>query len=362
MEKMKYILLGAIMLGLSACQSDYTGWLSQVPDVEEEIGKKPIKPTVHEIPVTRPEEKDPYLEINNRIHEFSWKLFREYYSTGNGNVLIAPFEMSFALHSRMEKWDKDDQFRLRRVMELNKYPADMIEDYFYDLNEYFADISFMQYGVRTRYKKSYAQESDKFVRIPSFYGLWLSSFDAGETKRMLFSRADGTKEETDMMFRCSPAYYHEFDSYAIVRVSFMDRNFDSFFILPNEGYTVDDVIKRINPSDFLHDSIKRVYLWMPKINVSQQNVLDMDVLQRLGFSSSDTRAEQVESFSPIWLDNSFSVAEKGVGDIVKTDTWSSSYSLNYSTEYLFFRLNRPFIYGILHRHRNTPLFIGYYGY
>ena len=346
---------------MSACQPEYTGWLSQIPDVEEEIGKKPVKPTVYELPVTRPEVKDLYLEINNRIHEFSWKLFREYYSTSNGNVLIAPYEMLSALHYRMEKWDNDDQHRLRRLMALDEYPTDLLENYFYYLNEYFADISFMQSGVRVRYKRSYVQESDRFVRTPSFYGLWSSSFDAGETKRMLFSRADGTEEEVDMMFRYSPAYYHEFDSYTVVHVSFGDRNFDSFFILPNEGYTVDDVIKRISPSDFLRDNVKRVYLWMPKFNVSQQNVLDMDVLQKLGFSMADTRAGQADSFAPIWLDNSLSVAEKGVGEEMKTDTWSG-YSLNYSTEYRYFHLDRPFIYGILHRHRNTPLFIGYYGY
>ena len=358
---MRYILIVAIIMAMSACQPEYTGWLSQIPDVEEEIGKKPVKPTVYEIPVTRPEVKDLYLEINNRIHEFSWKLFREYYSTSNGNVLIAPYEMLSALHYRMEKWDNDDQHRLRRLMALDEYPTDLLENYFYYLNEYFADISFMQYGVRVRYKRSYVQESDRFVRTPSFYGLWSSSFDAGETKRMLFSRADGTEEEVDMMFRYSPAYYHEFDSYTVVHVSFGDRNFDSFFILPNEGYTVDDVIKRISPSDFLRDNVKRVYLWMPKFNVSQQNVLDMDVLQKLGFSMADTRAGQADSFAPIWLDNSLSVAEKGVGEEMLTDTWSS-FSPNYSTDYRYFCLDRPFIYGILHRHRNTPLFIGYYGY
>ena len=361
MRKHLFIIIAITLACFSSCSKESSLPIVQEPD---ELSRRPIKPTVNEIPVTRPEIIEERLDLDDRIHAFSWKLFKQFYQGSKDNVLIAPYDIMSSLKYRTAQKGVEAQTRLYAMMDVNYFSDKEIDNYFKYTDEYFNDPEFLTYGPHVRYRKTFVQEPDRLIRTINFSGGWRQAFDKSETKKMIFHKADGSEEEVDMMYRVHRAYHHVFNAYTMVRIDVLDGNFDSFFILPNEGYTIDDVIKRISPSDFKCNDAKLVYLWMPKFNVQQRNMLDDDMLQQLGFSHADTRSESDDDpdiVKTIWQDCALSVTEKGFVDSLDM-SWSISCHIPYSKSFAYFHLDRPFIYGVLQRFRNTPLIIGYYGY
>ena len=361
MKKHLFIFTVITLMCFTSCSKEEENlpWW-QDPEV---LSRRPVKPTVNEIPITRPEIMDEVQEINDRIHSFSWKLFQQYYQNSNDNVLIAPYDILSSLRYRVSQKGEEAKMRFLAMMDLSVFSDKIIDNYFYYTEEELFSLEFLTSGPYVRYRKNFVQESDNTISTIDLFGGWSKAFDEKDTKRMMFHKSDGTQEEVDMMFRIHQAYYHEFGEYTVVRIDVLDSNFDTFFVLPNEGYTIDEVIKRISPSDFTEKDAKQVYLGMPKFSIQQRNILDDDMLQQLGYYSVNTRAEcsdDIVKINTIWQDCSLSVSEKGFGNLI--DSWSSTGYIPYATSYAHFCLDHPFIFGFLERNRNTPLFIGYYGY
>lgn len=361
MRKLLFIVIAlACFASCSKEEKSSLPWLEE----PEELSRRPIKPNTNEIPITRPEIMDEGQEINDRIHSFSWKLFQQYYQNSNDNVLIAPYDILSSLRNRVSQKGEEAKMRFLAMMDLSDFSDEMIDNYFYYTEEFFKRPDCLITGPHVRYRKKFVQESDNTISVIDLFGGWNNFFNEYETKKMMFHKSDGTQEEVDMMFRLHQAYYHEFREYTVVRIDVLDGNIDTFLVLPNEGYTIDEVIKRISPSDFTDKDAKQVYLWMPKFSIQQRNILDDDMLQQLGYYNADTKAEysdDIVKINTVWQDCSLSISEKGFGNL--TDMcWSSTGYVPYTTSFAHFCLDHPFIYGILQNNRNTPLFIGYYGY
>ena len=359
------LILSIASATLSACQPDYTGWLSQVPD-SEELSKKPIKPVPQEIPVTRPElptQRDEWREVTDGINGFSWKLLRQYYKQQQDNVLIAPYDMLNSLNKKMRQKGELAHTKFVKSMDIGEDLMERYNEYFKDMNYLYNDPDFL--FAETRMNHDYEIEKDGNVNHQlSFQGLWSVDFDTHETQKVVFHKADGTEKEVDMMYTKILTYYYAMREFSILRVHFRGFNYQMFFILPNEGFSIDDVMASFHPYLLSTLSLGRVHLWMPKFSVHDSIHLDADMIKQLcadGLDFVDEIRDNPDE-SLVKQDCFLGVDELGlsVTPDLNRDI-RSSYWYGYAAPVKTFRLNRPFIYGITFSNI-YPLFLGYYGY
>ena len=359
------LILSIALASLSACQPDYTGWLSQVPD-SEELSKKPIKPVPQEIPITRPElssVRNEWMEVADGVNCFSWKLFRQYYQQQQNNVLIAPYNMLNNLNKKVGKMGELAQTRLLKLMNIEEDLMENYNEYFKDMEFHYSDPDFL--FAATRMSHDYEIEQNGSVNhLLSFHGFWSVTFDSHETQKAIFHKADGSEKEIDMMYTKVLTYYYAIREFTIVRVHLRGLNYQMFFILPNEGFCIDDVISSFHPYLLRTQSLGRVHLWMPKFSVHDSQQLDANIIELLSANAFDLDDETQENPDEglIKQDCFLGIDEIGltIGTEIKRDI-TSSYWYGYAAPIYNFRLDRPFVYGISYSNI-YPLFLGYYGY
>ena len=356
------LILSIALASLSACQPDYSGWLSQVPD-SEELSKKPIKPVPQEIPITRPElssVRNEWMEVADGVNCFSWKLFRQYYQQQQNNVLIAPYDMLNILNKKMQQKGELAQANLVRSMDIGEYLMERYNEYFRGMNNLCTDPDFL--FAATRMNHDYEIDQDGKVNHQlSFRSLWRTGFEENETYKSVFHKADGTEKDVNMMYRDAFVYYYAIREYTVVRVDLMGPNFQMFFILPNEGFSIDDVMHAFYPYTLRTQTHKKVRLWMPKFTMQDSKQLDAGIINSLsGADLIDSVDEQLEK-NWVKQDCFIAIDEKGLNDGTDLDRHVIGYEGGYAGPVETFCLDRPFIFGVTYL-LDYPLFLGYYGY
>ena len=356
------LILSIASVTLSACQPDYSGWLSQVPD-SEELSKKPIKPVPQEIPVTRPElssERNEYMEVVDGVYNFSWKLFRQYYQQKQDNVLMAPFSMMNVLNRKLRSKSELAQTRLIKSMHIGEDLIDKVDAYFHAMEDFQDHPGLWDTNIRMNH--NYAIEQDgSIMHQLSFKGQWRVNFDEANTRKAIFHKADGTKKEVNMMYRDAFAYYYAIREYVVVRVYLFGTDFQMFFILPNEDFTIDDAMSAFYPYTLRTQNYKKVRLWMPKFTIQDSKQLDAGIINSLsGADLNDSVDEQPEK-NWVKQDCFIAIDEEGINDGTDLERYEYGFENEFATDIETFRLDRPFIFGVTYR-LNYPLFLGYYGY
>jgi len=344
MKTIRYILMGAMLVGMSACQKDNTGWVVKEPEEVTELSRKPVKPTQFEIPVTRPEiisEADRQNFIGHRLRDYSWQLFRKYYHERkesqklDNNLVLAPYNMLTSLRKHLGDLDVKTQIQLLKEIGLGEFPLE-------EVNEYCKTTD-----IFSHLDEDVAVRNDG--NSPSIRAHWRALFPIAYTQKEMFHKADDTNKEVDMMYGSKSCYERSFQNYTIVKLN-LGSYLQAFFVRPNYYSTIDDVIQSFRMADLnnITNCLKGINMWMPKFDVQDSLSLEL--------SASD---EQVHIEQNVVL----KFSESGVVDATQK-LWKEN-NATYSDPYAGgsnFRLDKPFIYGIVESVSGLPLYIGYYGY
>ncbi len=205
-----------------------------------------------------------------------------------------------------------------------------------------------------------------------FSGEWVVPFSKGLTKEMTFHSPDGDIL-TDFMYKGEVGNLFLGSNFTAVIRSFKVNYGSMYFILPNEGETVDDVLASDEYLDFVlsnnpQDSFDYynaiVHQQIPKFDI-QSDIFLNEELENLGisevFSDSGDFSNLISDDYPAFVDEiqhaaRIKIDEKGckAAAFVTTNLWGAS---RQPQEEVYFTADRPFII-VIKSHTNQPLFMG----
>ena len=205
-----------------------------------------------------------------------------------------------------------------------------------------------------------------------FKGKWNSeiNFKTSDTKKDDFTLADGNKTKVDYMHtQVAQMGYSSGANYRRVRMPYGNGAFVMDIILPDEGKTVEEVVKALKQSDFTKQTaVCRVDLQLPKFETSA-TIDFVKILQSIGIVNAFGAAD----FS-VMTDDDVCVAEvfqKSKIKVNETGTESAAVTvitMKYTSvgpggepeTFIEFHATRPFIYAISEVSSNAILFMGTY--
>ena len=205
-----------------------------------------------------------------------------------------------------------------------------------------------------------------------FKGKWNSNinFKTSDTKKDDFMLADGSKTKVDYMCtQVAQMGYSSGANYRRVRMPYGNGAFVLDVILPDEGKTVEEVVKALKQSDFTKQTAGcRVDLQLPKFETSA-TIDFVEILKRLGIINAFVSAD----FS-VMTDDDVCVAEvfqKSKIKVNETGTESAAVTvitMKYTSAgpgdgpetIVEFHATSPFIYAISEVSSNAILFMGAY--
>lgn len=198
-----------------------------------------------------------------------------------------------------------------------------------------------------------------------FSSAWISPFDTAKTIVGEFTLADGSVKEVDMMCKTDYMDYKVLDKYRVVSLPFENRSFRMDLFVPNDGYTLDEVIPEIDwsaipdfdgcvmPSD-------KVALQMPKFSADynadvralledcgMSELFNVGVFDRMTDQDNDAHIDELKQNIQI------KVQEGGVEAVAATVASYVSRGESYD-----FKIDRPFAFAIRDNSVGSFLFMG----
>ena len=204
-----------------------------------------------------------------------------------------------------------------------------------------------------------------------FNGTWTNTFDKRNTKDEAFRGYTRNISRVPMMHQTETLPYWSTDSYSAVSIPYGSGNFSMTVFLPNEGKSVDDMLKQFGNTNMAalteqsEDCI--VDLKLPRFTTSTEAQLN-DVISALGAASiftpnadfskmSDTGMFVSKLFQKAKID----VSEEGTkAAAVTAAIMTMSAMPSEQPRQVAFHANRPFVYIISERHTGAVLFMGQY--
>ena len=240
--------------------------------------------------------------INAKLHEFSWKLFKEVYRgrKAGENLMISPISLEVDLGMFLNGLEGNSYQELLKTMGLQDYSKQELNSFFQTMmtgiekadeaaifkganafwynqnrkaNQTFLNAITNYYAARAeamdfsnpqtkniinawcaeqtndRIKDMVdrTDESDLFHLMNAVYfkADWDEPFDKQLTSKMPFQYANGKSEEVDMMYDVYEGTYAETEQYQLGVRPFVDGSFQMVFILPKKGVAMEDVIPAV---------------------------------------------------------------------------------------------------------------------
>lgn len=207
-----------------------------------------------------------------------------------------------------------------------------------------------------------------------FKASWTDKFDPEETRDRDFSKHDGTTIKLPMMHLKTKAAYANYDQFKMLRLPYGNKSYSMYVLLPNEGKTIDDVIRNISAQKMKEWQSQMwtddVDILMPRFTTESETHLK-GILSSMGMS----RAFGVDAEFPNMLEGyhddlyvsmmkqkaKIEVSEEGTRAAAVT---IAEMSLKCATpsrpEYVEFHATRPFVYYIVDNSTGTIYFMGTY--
>ncbi len=204
-----------------------------------------------------------------------------------------------------------------------------------------------------------------------FQSQWDKQFDKSESREGIFHAPQGDVSRAFMNAKEYKTYYYWTEDYGAVRLS-MENGSSMWFILPDEGKTIDDVLNSGDYAAMLTGKLgeenrkwMKVNLSIPKFDVSGGADLK-EGLRAMGLTGifeplGNDFSPSVNSTIPVYLDSirqdtRVTIDEEGV-------TAASYIELNFGAgaaeppdEVMDFIVDRPFVFAVCTE--NIPLFVG----
>ncbi|MBO7417970.1 MAG: serpin family protein [Bacteroidaceae bacterium] len=303
------ILTMAASLCLWACGSEGEDVINPEPVEPQKVEPTPVnpdpKPQETELdPVTRHSYKPVELNetqqaINQKLHEFSWKLFKEVYTNRDSgvNLMISPISLEVDLGMFINGLEGKTLQEMLKTFGLEGYSKEQVNDFFKTMvtgieaadeaaifksanafwynHHYTAKTGYLTtiqnyYSARTE-AMDFADSKTKEIinawcaentnnRIPHmvdrtseadvfhlmnavyFKSSWETPFSKEQTTKQPFIYADGQAADVDMMHVSHQAYFLETDKFQCCMKPFIDGAFQMLFVLPKKGVSVEDAL------------------------------------------------------------------------------------------------------------------------
>lgn len=209
-------------------------------------------------------------------------------------------------------------------------------------------------------------ESCDFAMINSMFlkATWKYPFDKKNTKKADFYNHDGSKSSIDMMCRSVLADYAGGVNYTSVSLPFGNGAFSFDVVLPDEGYTIEDVMLTLAEEGLpRYEYSEMLNLLLPKLSVDSKADL-IPVLKKLGvneiFTSNANLSEMYENTSAaikiVRQANKITFDENGV--VVASVTGASGMVTAPGPPTERFVVDHPFIFFVREQSTNSILLSG----
>jgi len=203
-----------------------------------------------------------------------------------------------------------------------------------------------------------------------FKGTWVNSFDKTYTVKEDFTALSGSKSKVDMMNQEATFNYTEEEDFQLAELPYGNEAFSMVVMLPNEDKTPDDIIAKLNASNWelWNNRLSRntLRIKLPKFKLEYERDLkddlkDMGMIVPFNEREADFTNMGPDLFIGLVKQKTFvEVNEEGteaaavtiVG--METNAGPGSYTIP-------FHVNRPFIYLIKEKSTGVILFMGKVG-
>lgn len=204
-----------------------------------------------------------------------------------------------------------------------------------------------------------------------FAGAWEQKFSPNRTKDAAFHTQNGTRQVPFMNQTLMPYTYYRGANFGAIALELSGEN-KMWLILPNEGYTVADVLESddylrmtLDPGSWKNQKQYKINLSLPKFDVVSQCDL-IDGMKNLGITdifnggtsdftpmtdTSNLYVSQINHAARVTID------EEGCEAAAFTVIAAESEGVDPQLEMLKFLLDRPFLFVVSSRD-NLPLFAG----
>jgi serine protease inhibitor len=200
---------------------------------------------------------------------------------------------------------------------------------------------------------------------------WTFQFDKSATKKEPFKLNNGSEKLVDMMFsKGVEVSYIVSDKFTYIEVPYGNRQFVMSVMLPNQGYTVDDVFSSLGADQLKNLSGQArkitVELKLPKFKLEYKKLLN-DHLSDMGMARAFTpSAEFPDLFedplslmiSRVLHQSFIEVNEEGSEAAAATIVEIVETSMPINPDPQRITVDRPFAFFITERHTNSVMFSG----
>lgn len=210
------------------------------------------------------------------------------------------------------------------------------------------------------------------INALAFDAEWQSIYRDYQVRDGFFTREDGTRQETEMMYSTEYTYLRDTQAQGFVKY-YNDAKYAFAALLPEEGVSLEDYVASLT-GERLHELLSNperpdVKTAIPKFE-AEYSVLLNDILENLGmkdafdfvtadFSGLGTSIDGNLYISRVIHKTYIAVDEKGTkagaATVVEVNTESA---LMEPEEVKTVYLDRPFVYMIIDCEKNLPVFIG----
>lgn len=204
-----------------------------------------------------------------------------------------------------------------------------------------------------------------------FKGSWVNPFDEKDTEKKEFLNADGTRTNTDMMYRKLQGRYADQKDYMAVTLPYGNEAYSFIAVMPSENVGLDSFISGLDTKKWseIKKSMKddmNIKVTLPKFNVRYEWKDLKKTLKAMGVEKLFTAKDALTGICDKWLDPGqttmtqnavLSVDEKGAEGAAETHIKLATCDNSIPKDPVV-NLNRPFIYVIEEQSTGAVLFIG----
>lgn len=201
-----------------------------------------------------------------------------------------------------------------------------------------------------------------------FNGSWTDKFESKETKLERFRGYTRDIKKVKMMHRNDEYSYTSNQTYSAVRIPYGDGTFAMTVLLPNEGKSIDDMMKVVSAKEIANlgrsMESRKVDLKLPKFTTETEQPLN-DVIAALG---APTMFRNSADFSNLADGNMFvskmfqkakiEVSEEGTKAAAVTAAIMTMSALAPEPQPVNFHADRPFVYLISESNTGAIYFLG----
>ena len=206
-----------------------------------------------------------------------------------------------------------------------------------------------------------------------FKATWTTEFDPEETRKMVFTKQDGTTVKRQMMHLKTMAAYDKNDLCKMLCLPYGNGGYSMYVLLPCEGKTIGDIIQNLSAQK-LEELRRTMYtrevdILLPRFTTESETFLS-GILSIMGMSRAFSMRAEFPNMAQDLKDDLYvsmikqkakiEVKEEGTKAAAVTIVELSEKGISNRTRIVEFHATRPFVYYIVEKRTGAIYFMGTY--